>query len=121
MERFFLSYARLWLFSHTTSSLPVACSSVMRCIDNPREIPRVIAFHISDHLWNCHIISDRPFSYWRADIMDKFHPKPNQSIGIRHPCGKTSPPFVASHALEAFTGEVVDGCSDMVALGPECQ
>ncbi|GIY08824.1 hypothetical protein CDAR_199241 [Caerostris darwini] len=37
------------------------------------------------------------------------------------PCVKAFTPFVDVQVLEAFAGEVVDGCSDMVASGPECQ
>ncbi|GIY61751.1 hypothetical protein CDAR_36781 [Caerostris darwini] len=37
------------------------------------------------------------------------------------PCSKSFPKFVAAQIFEAFAGEVVDGCSDRVAHGPECQ
>ncbi|GIX90964.1 hypothetical protein CDAR_177591 [Caerostris darwini] len=72
--------------------------------------------------------------------MGRSQPKPNQCgggvsacsqsrlsggskcIGIFPPCGKVFSLFVAAQVLEAFAGEVVKGCSDMVARGrPECQ
>ncbi|GIY33912.1 hypothetical protein CDAR_571101 [Caerostris darwini] len=37
------------------------------------------------------------------------------------PSGKAFSPFIFAQVLEAFADEVVDGCSDMIASGPQSQ